>query len=384
MISILFVAECAWSSQNLPIYTDNLASGWSDYSWKTLRNPANASPAHGGSSSFAVAITDAWGALNLHNEKTVSTSGYDHLRFWVHGGSVGGQKLQTSANGNRNTFDFTAVANAWTEIFVPLAALGSPTTLSDLYWQDAIGGAQPTFYLDDISLFRMPTNDLYIYADELAPGWFDYSWKSTRKPNNAAPTRGGPYSLAVTLTGGWAALYLHTDTPLETRGFNRLRFWIHGGASGGQRLQLVANEDFSRNTYEFSAQANTWTEVIVPLAALGNPAFISDLYWQDQSGNPQPTFYLDDIALLVDTTGHHADCLFNWAERSYPATFFPAGTATITSTHYRYRHYPESASYLAVSSSDNHVWLLGPFSDNRPLDAGPLDNYLSTSGCGTP
>jgi hypothetical protein len=42
--------------------------------------------------------------------------------------------------------------------------------------------------------------------------------------------------------------------------------------------------------------------VDVPLSALGNPATISGIVWQDTTGGAQPTFYLDDIALISGGT----------------------------------------------------------------------------------
>jgi hypothetical protein len=35
---------------------------------------------------------------------------------------------------------------------LPLSALGNPTTIGDLVWQDTSGHAQPAFYIDHISL----------------------------------------------------------------------------------------------------------------------------------------------------------------------------------------------------------------------------------------
>jgi serine protease len=76
-----------------------------------------------------------------------------------------------------------------------------------------------------------------------------------------------------------------------------------------------------------------------------------------------------------------ADCVFNWAERIYPQYFAPSGTASTTSTPYYYRYYPERRNYLATSSADNHVWVMGPISGNNLLDVGPIAGFLTTAGC---
>jgi PKD repeat protein len=142
---------------DLPIYTDSLAAGWDDWSWATMRNFANTSPVHSGSDSLAVTFNSGWAGLYLHAGSAIDTSGYDQLRFWIHGGSVGSQKLLVVANGDGgNTVAVTAQADNWAQVSVPLTALGSPASLTDLYWQDTTNGAQPVFYLDDITLVAGP------------------------------------------------------------------------------------------------------------------------------------------------------------------------------------------------------------------------------------
>jgi hypothetical protein len=137
----------------LVIYDEALVTGWANWSWDATINLSNASPVHGGTHSIAVTYTGAWGALYLHADPAVSTSGYETLRFFIHGGSTGTRHLRVVANGDDSeVYALTTVANTWTQFDVPLSALGSPATLTDLYWQDTTGGAQPIFYLDDIQL----------------------------------------------------------------------------------------------------------------------------------------------------------------------------------------------------------------------------------------
>lgn len=142
--------------------------------------------------------------------------------------------------------------------------------------------------------------DRVIYDDGSAAGWDNWSWSAAVNFANTSPIHGGARSLAVTLTGGWGALYLHQGSAIDTGGYDRLSFWIHGGSTGEQQLRVVANGDGS-NTVAVSAVAGTWTQVNVPLSAIGNPSSLTDIYWQDTSGNSQNTFFLDDIRLIERT-----------------------------------------------------------------------------------
>ena len=147
------IIPSAQAATDLPIYTDALTGGWADWSWSTTRNFNAAAPVHSGTASIAVTYTDAWAGFYLHATSPIATSGYTSLRFYLHGGTTGGQQVRVALNNDTNhEVSLTAQANSWTQVDLPLTSLGNPTTISELWWQDASGGAQPTFYLDDIQL----------------------------------------------------------------------------------------------------------------------------------------------------------------------------------------------------------------------------------------
>ena len=139
-----------------PVYTDGLAPGWANWSWATTLNFAAPTPAHGGSGvSLAVTHTGAWGGLFLHNDSAVSTAEFADVRFWIHGGAAGGQALQFFAVDASGTWSAAVplappAAGVWAGVVVALTDLGL-ATVGGLVWQDASGGAQPPYYLDDIA-----------------------------------------------------------------------------------------------------------------------------------------------------------------------------------------------------------------------------------------
>ena len=153
------MAAAPHSAADLSIYGDSLASGWENWSWDTTVNLAAAAPVHTGSASLSAQFNQAWAGLYLHSDSPIDTSNYISLRFWVNGGSSGGQAIAVTLNNNGSTVAVTAQANTWKQVNIALADLGSPATISDIYWQDSTGGAQPVFYLDDISFVysNLPT-----------------------------------------------------------------------------------------------------------------------------------------------------------------------------------------------------------------------------------
>ncbi len=150
----------AAASSDLPIYTDSLSNGWSNWSWSTAVNLSAPAPVHSGSASTEAAISGPWAAFYLHTDANISTLTHNTLRFWIHGGAQGGQSVQVKladANGNFSTgATVTASANTWTFVSLPFAALGNVRQISGIAWQDGKGAAQPAFYLDDITLASIP------------------------------------------------------------------------------------------------------------------------------------------------------------------------------------------------------------------------------------
>lgn len=76
-----------------------------------------------------------------------------------------------------------------------------------------------------------------------------------------------------------------------------------------------------------------------------------------------------------------SDCLFNFAEKTYPTYFAPAGAASGTAMDYYYRYYSTTSSSIGIASRDNHFYYIGPLTNNTLMDLGLASDWLSTAGC---
>ncbi len=76
-----------------------------------------------------------------------------------------------------------------------------------------------------------------------------------------------------------------------------------------------------------------------------------------------------------------SNCLFNWAERSFPQFFAPAGAPSAILAPYYYRYYADTGNFLATSSADNQLRVLGPATGNTLLDVGSTTSYKALAGC---
>src|SRR5512136_1431102 len=109
------------AADDLPVYTDALATGWQDWDYNDVtRNYANASPVHAGSASIAVTCNEDWSALQIgYYSGNLDVSAYDTLRFWINGGSQGGQQIDLQIDYN-TIQSITLQANTWTRVDVSL------------------------------------------------------------------------------------------------------------------------------------------------------------------------------------------------------------------------------------------------------------------------
>lgn len=153
--------------------------------------------------------------------------------------------------------------------------------------------------------------DLPIYDEALRSGFLDYSYGGGNVFGNAEQAHTG--TLSIRFAGGngqpnnFNAVSFYRETDLSTAAYPQLRFWVHGGASGGQQLRLflqhddgiVASAEIDSFVSGGAIAANSWREVVVPLTSglLGYNGPFDRIDLQSDSATPQPVLYLDDVVL---------------------------------------------------------------------------------------
>jgi hypothetical protein len=163
---------------------------------------------------------------------------------------------------------------------------------------------------------RPGSGSLVIYDDQLALGWLDCSWDAhfVDYQSTDYPPHSGNYAIGVQLRG-WGGLAFGHAAPIAITSFDRLEFWVHGGASGGQQLRVSVNVDWgnherpaggiSINNPKYisggTISPGVWKRVSVPLADLqlrpGETAIVK-MNIMDNKGTLQPRFYIDDLRFV--------------------------------------------------------------------------------------
>jgi alpha-L-arabinofuranosidase len=243
-----------------------------------------------------------------------------------------------------------------------------------------------------VASFGTALADIVIYDDALAPGWQNWSWAVTDTAH-AETVHSGAISLAVTPTA-WSAAYLRSAAvPLSTEGLLNLTFWVHGGPTGGQRLQVVAVvNDVAQAGIPIEALApNVWQRISVPLSSLGaeNRNDVNGFWIQEGAGQNSPTFYVDDIVLesgvppepplRINGMGIYDDALINgWQNWSW-ASVNTASTASVHtgSTSIAVTAGPFTALYLQHNAFPTQPYETLRFWINGGLQGGQTLNVIA-------
>src|SRR5260221_9119679 len=143
---------------------------------------------------------------------------------------------------------------------------------------------------------------LPVYTDSLLNGWSDGSYNIILNYANTSPVHSGSDSISATITSAYGGIQLNHSSMTNTA-YASISFWLNGGASGGQHLQMYGNLSTGTQSARYSLSApiaNAWQQYTVPLSALGvaNKTNFTGFAIQDSAGSAESIFYLDDIQLL--------------------------------------------------------------------------------------
>jgi hypothetical protein len=145
------------SATTFVIYKDRLAPGWSLNGWAGTVDLASLSPVHIGTASMAY-ILPAGAGKGPATSTYVSTTNYDFLSFWIHGGSSDTQSvtLQTVRAWGiaGNWYLPSPPVNAWVNYVVPLSLinLSNVPNFNGIRFVNNSGVDLPVFYVDDVQL----------------------------------------------------------------------------------------------------------------------------------------------------------------------------------------------------------------------------------------
>ena len=155
------------------IYKNTLTKGWEDRSWDANIN-FSGFPAYDGLTAIVVHFAAPDGAMYLYTPEPLNAKDYNVLRFWINGGTAGGQQVEVALiDGNENVLPAVPITppypNNWRQVDILLEDLGNPDIISGIMWRDTLGEAQPVFFIDELSFVDDPLAGQFIETEINGP-----------------------------------------------------------------------------------------------------------------------------------------------------------------------------------------------------------------------
>jgi len=144
-----------------------------------------------------------------------------------------------------------------------------------------------------------------IYANSVVAPFSDWSWAATRNAADTSKFHSSPASYSF-VPYDYQGVYFESPATIDTTKHKSIEFWINGGTSGGQNINVdllrtssgtITGPDLPVSSYLGGAaipSGSTWKLGTINLATF--PAGTYDGIWfQDKSGGTQGTVYIDDV-----------------------------------------------------------------------------------------
>jgi hypothetical protein len=148
----------------------------------------------------------------------------------------------------------------------------------------------------------LANDDQLVYSEMLNNGWANWDYNATLNFTNSTPVHSGSNSISAIMPP-WSRIWFVHD-PIDASLYTNFTFWVNGGTSGGQLLQVAASTNGVDGTWVNIGPlpASTWRQITVSLASLGvaNTTNLDYLWINNWSGTAQPIFYLDGISLTAN------------------------------------------------------------------------------------
>jgi sugar lactone lactonase YvrE len=252
--AVAFVSTLGFSSLSSAadrvVYSDVLGGGFGDYSFANggSIDLANTTPVHAGSNSIAFTGLNFGAVSAFYTRGLLSSSQYPTLRLWVNGGASGGQALRvflsdtigvTSTNAALGGFiaGGIPVANTWLLVDIPLTtgAFAAQPVFNRIDIQSDTAGAQPTVYLDDISLL-----EANVFSSSFEDGdGAELMFVPQYNPHAIRIYHNGPSGFVFQRTASLGGTIQPNALAFDPSG----KLWVVDNNGGGQRRLLRYSRD---------------------------------------------------------------------------------------------------------------------------------------------
>ena len=146
----------------------------------------------------------------------------------------------------------------------------------------------------------------HVYLDELAFGWTDQSYETVVNYLDKAHVYKGTNAIGITGTnfGAWSIAYnpsLYPNKKLFSDTIDVFSFWMFTTSNTvpNYRIGLQANQGAKISDYRPTVQANTWTNVVIPMVAISaTRAEVTRIHVKLLQSQTAEKFWVDNVRFI--------------------------------------------------------------------------------------
>ncbi len=137
-----------------------------------------------------------------------------------------------------------------------------------------------------------------LFEDALIPGWTAAGYNGKPTVPSKGVVKRGTASMQYDYTGGFGGFQNFLGgTPVDLSKYTGIKLALYGGTgTDGKIIKMVLNGNYDKGK-QLVLKAGTWQTFSIPLSDLGATGTLTEVTFQEFSGNVPETIYIDDLGL---------------------------------------------------------------------------------------
>ncbi len=136
-----------------------------------------------------------------------------------------------------------------------------------------------------------------VFDDAFASGWSTGGYNGKGTVPSTGVVKRGKASMQYDYTGGFGGFQNYADGSVDLTNYTGMKLALYGGSgTDGKIIKLVVNGNYDKGL-QLVLKSGVWTSFAIPLSTLGATGKLTEITFQEFSGNVPETIYVDDIGL---------------------------------------------------------------------------------------
>lgn len=136
-----------------------------------------------------------------------------------------------------------------------------------------------------------------LFEDALTTGFTSGGWNGQPTVPSKGVVKRGAASMQYDYTGGFGGFQNFISAPVALANYTGIKLALYGGTgTDGKIIKMVVNGDYDKGK-QLVLKSGVWQTFAIPLSEVGATGNLTEITFQEFSGNVPETIYVDDLGL---------------------------------------------------------------------------------------